>query len=427
MSGCSRRSGAACERSSTLRAALDSDGRRGRTCARRHALLRPAHRADGRAAGSRALGGRGRSAARSGRRRISRSRTWPPRRSAPSRSSDLQDAPELLEPVLGGLEHLHALGAFAAASTPIVAQGRPLGVLSVHRAEPRVWTQSDLMLLEAAAAECGLAVQLGRLLAENRERLGQQAALLRAAQALSGELAAQGLGRAQQRRLLTEPLAVLGQQATELNREPALRRDGFEQDEIALAPDARLRRDARSGRRSPGPATTIGVDAAARAPSGCRCSRPPSTRLEQLRRVLDVDDRDGAPLRAARFETGRFAASSPSGGASSAAQCATTRSSPVGSPSRTKQRMPPSARPTSSTVASSAARKVELRSQAAPDRREQPLALQAPRRARSRSACARARSSPPRQASASAPGRPTRTRGGRRSSPRRSPRSRARR
>jgi two-component system, OmpR family, phosphate regulon sensor histidine kinase PhoR len=101
---------------------------------------------------------------------------------------DIQDAPELLEPLLGGLERLHALGARAVASTPITVQGRAVGVLTVHRDEPRIWSQGDVVLLEAAAAECGLAVHLGRLLAENRERIGQQTALLRAAQALSGEL-----------------------------------------------------------------------------------------------------------------------------------------------------------------------------------------------------------------------------------------------
>ena len=101
---------------------------------------------------------------------------------------DIQDAPELLEPLLGGLERLRSLGARAVASTPISVQGGSIGVLTVHRDEPRVWSQGDLMLLEAAAAECGLAIHLGRLLAENRDRLGQQTALLRAAQVLSGEL-----------------------------------------------------------------------------------------------------------------------------------------------------------------------------------------------------------------------------------------------
>ena len=101
---------------------------------------------------------------------------------------DIQDAPELEEPILGGLEQLRSLGARAVASTPILAQGRPIGVLSVHRSEPRAWSQGELTLFEAVAAECGLAIRVGRLLMENRERLGQQAALLRAAQVLSGEL-----------------------------------------------------------------------------------------------------------------------------------------------------------------------------------------------------------------------------------------------
>ena len=101
---------------------------------------------------------------------------------------DIQDAPELREPMLGGLEQLRSLGARAAASTPIVVQGRLAGVLTVHRDEPRAWSQGELILFEAVAAECGFAIRLGRLLAENRDRLGQQAALLRAAQVLSGEL-----------------------------------------------------------------------------------------------------------------------------------------------------------------------------------------------------------------------------------------------
>jgi PAS domain S-box-containing protein len=102
--------------------------------------------------------------------------------------ADIQNAPELTEPMLGGVEQLRSLGTRAAASTPIAVQGRSIGVLTVHRDEPRAWSQGDIALLEAAAAECGLAIRLGRLLAENRDRLGQQTALLRAAQVLSGEL-----------------------------------------------------------------------------------------------------------------------------------------------------------------------------------------------------------------------------------------------
>jgi PAS domain S-box-containing protein len=101
---------------------------------------------------------------------------------------DIQNAPELTEPLHGSLEQLRSLGARAAASTPIVSHGRAIGVLTVHRDEPRPWSQGDLLLLEAAAAECGIAIRHGRLLTENRDRLGQQTALLRAAQVLSGEL-----------------------------------------------------------------------------------------------------------------------------------------------------------------------------------------------------------------------------------------------
>jgi two-component system phosphate regulon sensor histidine kinase PhoR len=101
---------------------------------------------------------------------------------------DIEDAPELQEPALGGLEHLAALGARAVASTPIVVGQRAIGVLSAHRDTPRPWSRGDLLLLEAVAAEAGLAIRVGRLLDENRERLGQQTALLRAAQVLSGAL-----------------------------------------------------------------------------------------------------------------------------------------------------------------------------------------------------------------------------------------------
>ncbi|MHB8471036.1 MAG: GAF domain-containing protein, partial [Gaiellaceae bacterium] len=102
--------------------------------------------------------------------------------------ADVEQAPELTDPELGGLEYLRSLGSRGAAATPIVVQGRPLGVLGVHRSVPRAWTQRDIVLLEAVAAEAGLAIQLGRLLEESRERLTQQTALLRAAQVLSGEL-----------------------------------------------------------------------------------------------------------------------------------------------------------------------------------------------------------------------------------------------
>jgi len=102
--------------------------------------------------------------------------------------SDIDASSELDEPSLGGTEQLRELGARAVASTPIVVQDRSIGVLTAHRDVPGAWSRGDLALLEAVAAEAGLTIRLGRLLAENRDRLGQQTALLRAAQVLSGEL-----------------------------------------------------------------------------------------------------------------------------------------------------------------------------------------------------------------------------------------------
>src|SRR5581483_5479226 len=101
---------------------------------------------------------------------------------------DIDGAPELNDPALGGVEELHALGSRSVVATPILVRDRAVGVLAVHRDEPHVWRQGELALLESLAAEAGLAVPLGRLLAENRERLTAQTALLRAAQVLTGAL-----------------------------------------------------------------------------------------------------------------------------------------------------------------------------------------------------------------------------------------------
>jgi PAS domain S-box-containing protein len=89
---------------------------------------------------------------------------------------------------LTGLDPLRSLGARSVASTPLRADETLLGVLSVHRRESVRWTQGDLALLEAVAVEVALALRLGRLIDENRERLGERSALLRAAEVVSGEL-----------------------------------------------------------------------------------------------------------------------------------------------------------------------------------------------------------------------------------------------
>jgi two-component system, NtrC family, sensor histidine kinase KinB len=101
---------------------------------------------------------------------------------------DLDHAPELDDPTLGGLDVLRELGTHAVVSTPILVEDRSIGVLTAHRDTVGAWSRGDVVLIEAVAAEAGLTIRLARLLAENRERLGQQTALLRAAQVLSGEL-----------------------------------------------------------------------------------------------------------------------------------------------------------------------------------------------------------------------------------------------
>jgi PAS domain S-box-containing protein len=102
--------------------------------------------------------------------------------------ADIEGAPDLADPSLGGLEQLRKLGARAGVSTPIPLPDGLIGVLTAHRDAPRAWSHGELVLLEAVAAEAGIAIRLGRLLEENRDRLGEQSALLRAAQVLSGEL-----------------------------------------------------------------------------------------------------------------------------------------------------------------------------------------------------------------------------------------------
>ncbi|HVH52094.1 MAG TPA: GAF domain-containing protein [Gaiellaceae bacterium] len=97
--------------------------------------------------------------------------------------ADIEETPELDD-----IMRLRELGSRAVVSTPVVVQGRAVGVLSAHRVRALPWSQNDVLLLEAVAAEAGLAIRLGRLLSENREQLDQQVALLRAAQVLSGAL-----------------------------------------------------------------------------------------------------------------------------------------------------------------------------------------------------------------------------------------------
>jgi PAS domain S-box-containing protein len=101
---------------------------------------------------------------------------------------DVRVAPELGDPTLGGRETLLELGSLAVLATPIVVFGEMIGVFSVHRATAGSWSAGEIALAEAVAREVGLALHTARLLRENTHRLEQQAGLLRAAHALTGEL-----------------------------------------------------------------------------------------------------------------------------------------------------------------------------------------------------------------------------------------------
>jgi PAS domain S-box-containing protein len=102
--------------------------------------------------------------------------------------TDVLDAPELTDPSLGSVETLTRFGTRAVLATPVIVFDRMIGVLALHRAEPRPWSSGDVALAEAVARELGLALHTARLLDENERRLGEQSALLKAAQTVTSEL-----------------------------------------------------------------------------------------------------------------------------------------------------------------------------------------------------------------------------------------------
>ncbi|MDX6479588.1 MAG: hypothetical protein QOG85_98 [Gaiellaceae bacterium] len=91
---------------------------------------------------------------------------------------------------------VEATGAQSAAFVPLLLEERVIAVISVATAdERRLFSADDLALMQTLASEAAVALErlrssiaLEEALAENEERLAQQAALLRAAHALSSEL-----------------------------------------------------------------------------------------------------------------------------------------------------------------------------------------------------------------------------------------------
>jgi PAS domain S-box-containing protein len=102
--------------------------------------------------------------------------------------ADIRSAPELEDPILGGLQTLEQLGSRAVLATPVVVFDRMVGILGLHRGEPRPWSAGDVSLAEAVAHEIGFAIHAAGLLEENERRLGEQSALLKAAQVVTSEL-----------------------------------------------------------------------------------------------------------------------------------------------------------------------------------------------------------------------------------------------
>jgi PAS domain S-box-containing protein len=101
---------------------------------------------------------------------------------------DVENAPELADPELGGVGTLLGIGTRAVLATPILVFDRTIGALAFHRAEPGPWSAAEISLAEAVGREVGLALHTANLLEENRKRLDRQAALVEAAQVMTSEL-----------------------------------------------------------------------------------------------------------------------------------------------------------------------------------------------------------------------------------------------
>jgi PAS domain S-box-containing protein len=125
------------------------------------------------------------------------------RRRKPIAIRDVETAPELEDPSLGGLEPLRVLGTRAVLAAPIIVFDELLGVLALHRTTPGPWSQDEIALTEAVAREVGLALRVASLLRENEQRIAQQTAFFRIAELLGEPLA------------LSETLGALAQAATE--------------------------------------------------------------------------------------------------------------------------------------------------------------------------------------------------------------------
>jgi PAS domain S-box-containing protein len=102
--------------------------------------------------------------------------------------TDVLSAPELHDTSLGDVRELTDRGTRAVLAAPMLAQERLLGVLTVHRAAPGAWSDTDLALAEVVAREAAIALDTSRLLRESERRAAEQEALLKAGEALTSDL-----------------------------------------------------------------------------------------------------------------------------------------------------------------------------------------------------------------------------------------------
>jgi PAS domain S-box-containing protein len=124
---------------------------------------------------------------------------------------DVETAPELEDPSLGGRATLLQIGSHAALATPIVVFDQVIGTFGLHRAEPTRWLTGEIALAEAVARELGLAIHTARLLGENEQRLRRQETLIEAAQVLTSDLRFESVIR----RLVEEVVALTGADAAD--------------------------------------------------------------------------------------------------------------------------------------------------------------------------------------------------------------------
>ena len=125
--------------------------------------------------------------------------------------SDIDNAPELGDPELGTMETLRRLGTKSLIATPMIAFDRPIGVLGIHRVTAGPWSEGEVALIESVGRELALAINSARLLDENRQRLLEQTALLRAAQVVTSELELEAVLQ----RLVDEVARLLGCEAAD--------------------------------------------------------------------------------------------------------------------------------------------------------------------------------------------------------------------